>query len=136
VPIRLAVFSLIWISGVMALLMYSMVSYVKIKGKLQTATRVDGNVYETDAFGTAFVFGFIRPKIYVPANVGDADLSYILEHERTHIRRKDYLIKPFAFLFFGRPSGGNAKSGGIDRQIPGSRENRRFCISLLHSMGG
>ena len=96
--IWMAVFSLIWIFGVIGLLIYSIVSYVKIKGKLQTATLVDGNVFETDAIGTAFVCGFIRPKIYVPANVGDANLSYILEHERTHIRRKDYLIKPIAFL--------------------------------------
>ena len=97
--IRLAVFSLIWIFGVITLLIYSIVSYVKIKGKIQTATRVDGNVFETDAIGTAFVCGFIRPKIYIPANVGDASLPYILEHERTHIRRKDYLIKPVAILF-------------------------------------
>jgi beta-lactamase regulating signal transducer with metallopeptidase domain len=96
--IWMAVFSLIWIFGVIALLVYSIVSYAKIKRKLQTATRVDGNVFETNAIGTAFVCGFIRPKIYVPANIGDANLSYILEHERTHIRRKDYLIKPIAFL--------------------------------------
>ena len=94
----LAVFSLIWVFGVIALFIYSIISYVKIKRKLQTATRVEANVFETDAIGTAFVCGFIRPKIYVPANIGDANLSYILEHERTHIRRKDYLIKPLAFL--------------------------------------
>ena len=96
--IWMTVFSHIWILGVIALLVYSIISYVKIKGKLQTATRVDGNVFETDNISTAFVCGFIRPKIYVPANIGDANLSYILEHERTHIRRKDYLIKPLAFL--------------------------------------
>jgi beta-lactamase regulating signal transducer with metallopeptidase domain len=96
--IWLAVFSLIWFMGVIALLVYSIVSYAKIKGKLQTATRVAGNVFETDAIDTAFVCGFFGPKIYVPANMGDANLSYILEHERTHIRRKDYLIKPLAFL--------------------------------------
>jgi len=96
--IWMAVFSLVWIFGVIALLIYSIVSYARIKRKLQTATLVDGNVFETDAIGTAFVCGFIRPKIYVPANIGDANLSYILEHERTHILRKDYLIKPLAFL--------------------------------------
>lgn len=96
--IWMTVFSLIWIFGVIALLVYSVVSYAKIKRKLQTATRVDGNVFETDAIGTAFVCGFIRPKIYVPANIGDGNLSYILEHERTHIRRKDYLIKLLTFL--------------------------------------
>jgi BlaR1 peptidase M56. len=96
--IWMTVLSLIWISGVIVLMIYGIISYVKIKGKLQTATRVEADVFETDAVGTAFVCGFIHPKIYVPANIGDANLSYILEHERTHIRRKDYLIKPLAFL--------------------------------------
>ena len=96
--IWIGILSLIWITGVLVLLIYSIVSYVKIKRRLQTATLVEGNVFETDAIGTAFVCGFIRPQIYVPVNVGDTDLSYILEHERTHIRRRDYLIKPLAFL--------------------------------------
>lgn len=97
-PMWTEVFSLIWIAGVLALLIYSVVSYVRTKRRLQTATRVEGNVYETDAISTAFVCGFIRPKIYVPVGVGAVDLAYILEHERTHIRRRDYLIKPLAFL--------------------------------------
>lgn len=42
--------------------------------------------------------GFIYPKIYVPVGVEDVNISYILEHERTHIQRLDYLIKPFAFF--------------------------------------
>ena len=96
--IWISVLSLIWISGVIALLIYSAASYVKTRRMLRTATRVKGNVFETDAIGTAFVCGFIRPKIYVPAHIGDADMAYILEHERTHIRRKDYLVKPLAFL--------------------------------------
>ncbi|MFZ7103012.1 MAG: M56 family metallopeptidase [Peptococcaceae bacterium] len=93
-----AALSLIWIAGVIALSIYSIVSYVKIKRRLQTATLKADNVFETDAVDTAFVCGFIRPQIYVPLNIGDSDLTYILEHERTHIRRRDYLIKPLAFL--------------------------------------
>ncbi|MDD4146209.1 MAG: M56 family metallopeptidase [Clostridia bacterium] len=92
------VFSLIWLAGIVVLLSYSVISYIKIKRQLLTATLVKDNIYESDLIGTAFVCGFIHPKIYVPVNVGDADLSYILEHERTHIRRRDYLIKPFAFF--------------------------------------
>jgi beta-lactamase regulating signal transducer with metallopeptidase domain len=69
------VLSLIWIFGVIVLLIYTIAAYVKIKSMLQTATRLEANVYETDAIGTAFVCGFIRPKIYVPANIGDANLS-------------------------------------------------------------
>lgn len=96
--IRMAVMSLVWVTGVVALLIYSIISYLRTKRRLRTATLVEENVFETDAIGTAFVYGFISPKIYVPVNVRKSDLSYILEHERTHIKRCDYLIKPFAFL--------------------------------------
>lgn len=92
------VLSLIWIAGIVALLSYSVISYIKVKKQLRTATLVKDNIYQSDRIGTAFVCGFVRPKIYVPVAVGDADLSYVLEHERTHIRRKDYLIKPLAFF--------------------------------------
>jgi len=96
--IWIGVLSLIWLAGILVLLSYSIVSYLKIKRQLQTATRVKENIYESDRIGTAFVCGFFHPKIYVPVGVGGADFAYILEHERTHIRRKDYLIKPLAFL--------------------------------------
>ena len=92
------VLSFVWLAGIVVLLLYSVISYIKIKRKLLTATLVKDNIYESDQIGTAFVCGFIHPKIYVPVGVREADLSYILEHERTHIRRKDYLIKPFAFF--------------------------------------
>ena len=92
------VLSLIWLAGIVVLLSYSVISYIKIKRQLLTATLVKDNIYESDQIGTAFVCGFIHPKIYVPLGVGEADLSYILEHERTHIRRRDYLIKPLSFF--------------------------------------
>ncbi len=69
-----------------------------MKRQLLTATLVQDNIYESDRIGTAFVCGFVHPKIYVPVGVAHADLSFILEHERTHIRRYDYLIKPLAFF--------------------------------------
>lgn len=92
------VISLIWIAGIVVLLSCSVFSYIKIRRKLQTATLVKDSIYESDQISTAFVCGFIQPKIYVPVGVKKDDLSYILEHERTHIRRKDYLIKPIAFF--------------------------------------
>ena len=40
----------------------------------------------------------IKPKIYIPSGVNESDLQFILEHEKSHIKRKDYLIKPLSFL--------------------------------------
>lgn len=98
IQIWLQLLSLIWVAGIAVLLSYSMISYIKIKRQLLTATRVNDNIYESDQIGTAFVCGFLHPKIYIPLGVGEADLPYLLEHERTHIRRKDHLVKPLAFF--------------------------------------
>lgn len=88
----------IWVAGVALLLIYSIVSYLKVISNVKTATLIKDNIFETDRVATPFVCGFIRPKIIIPAGMSENELSYILAHERTHIRRLDYLMKPFAFL--------------------------------------
>ncbi|MEN6391222.1 MAG: M56 family metallopeptidase [Syntrophomonas sp.] len=98
VQIYLEIASLIWIAGIVVLLIYSIVSYIKVRNNVKTATLVKDNFFETDRITTAFIFGLVKPKIYVPVGMSDQDLSYILAHEKVHIDRLDYLIKPFAFL--------------------------------------
>jgi len=90
--------SIIWLTGAAILLLYSVTSYLKILNRVRTATLVKDNIFETDQISTPFVCGFLKPKIYIPTGVSEHELSYILLHEQTHIMRRDYLIKPFAFL--------------------------------------
>lgn len=90
--------SIIWIAGVVILLLYSIISYFKIVVRVRTATLVKDNIYETDQIATPFVLGFLNPKIYIPIGMSDHELSYILLHEQIHIMRRDYLIKPLAFI--------------------------------------
>lgn len=90
--------SLIWIVGVMILLIYGLVSYIKLKNKLAVATLVNDNIFETDQIRTPFVMGIIKPKIFIPVNIPNDEYNYILKHEQTHIKRYDYLIKPFFFI--------------------------------------
>ncbi|AFM00256.1 antirepressor regulating drug resistance protein [Desulfitobacterium dehalogenans ATCC 51507] len=97
-PIGMDILSLLWLAGIAALMSYSIISYIRTKRLLQTATLVKDTIYESDRLTTAFVCGFIRPKIYVPLGVAGADLDYILAHEETHIKRRDYLLKPLAFF--------------------------------------
>lgn len=90
--------SLIWITGIVILLLFSILSYLKILVKVRTATLFKDNIYETDQIDTPFICGFLKPKIYIPIGMSDHELSYILLHEKIHIMRRDYLIKPFAFM--------------------------------------
>lgn len=91
--------SIIWIAGIVVLLVFSIISYLKVIQNTKTATLVKENVFETDRIATPFVCGFIRPRIFIPAAMDEGELTYILAHERIHIKRLDYLIKPFAFFF-------------------------------------
>jgi len=90
--------SFVWIAGAAALLLYSVISYMKFAAKVRTATLVRENIFETDQISTPVVYGWIKPKIYVPTGLSEEQQLCILLHERTHIARRDYLIKPFAFL--------------------------------------
>ena len=89
---------IVWITGAAILLLYSVTSYLKFLARVRTATLVKDNIFETDQIATPFVCGFLKPKIFIPIGMSDHELSYILLHEQTHIMRRDYLIKPFAFI--------------------------------------
>ncbi|WP_342561605.1 M56 family metallopeptidase [Paenibacillus sp. FSL R7-0345] len=90
--------SIIWLTGVAVLLLYSVISYIRITARVRTATLVRENIFESDQINAPFVCGFIKPRIYIPTGMSDQELTYIVLHEQTHIRRLDYLIKPLAFL--------------------------------------
>ena len=88
----------LWLVGTVAMLTYSVVSYVRLSKRLTDATRIQGQVFESDRFTSPFIFGFSKPKIILPVGLAADDTAYVLCHELTHIRRRDYLVKPFAFL--------------------------------------
>ena len=88
----------IWLAGVAVMLTYLLASYLRIYRQVRTAVRLEDNVYRCDRWGTPFVLGVFRPRIYVPVGVDEADLPQVLAHERCHIRRGDHAVKPLAFL--------------------------------------
>ena len=88
----------IWLAGVVMMLTYMLVSYLGIYRRVCTAVRLENNVYRCGSWGTPFVLGLLRPRIYVPEGMDDAALPQVLAHERCHIRRGDHLVKPLAFL--------------------------------------
>ena len=96
--IVMAILSIVWVVGVALLIIYSIISYLKVINNVKTSTLVRDEIFETDRIVTPFVCGFIKPKIYIPTDISQSEVPYILAHERVHIKRLDYLLKPFAFL--------------------------------------
>ncbi len=88
----------IWILGIIALLVYSLISIFILKRQLKSAQLVEKNIYEAKNLKTPFVLGLVRPKIYLPVGLDASERNYILLHEQTHIHRKDHITKVFAFL--------------------------------------
>lgn len=87
----------VWLFGIVVLLLYSIRATVRLVRSLKPAQQMSGNIYEMKGLATPFVFGAIRPKIYLPAEIGEHERGYILKHEQVHIKRLDHLIKPLAF---------------------------------------
>lgn len=89
--------SWIWIAGLVLLICYSIITTLRMRKLLSGAVNIGDNIYEAENIGTAFVFGIIRPRIYLPLHIQEEERKYVLEHEGIHIARKDYLVKILAY---------------------------------------
>jgi len=82
-----------WLVGFVLMLVYGLTSYIRLKNKMKSAIPAEADVYETDKIRSPFVLGFSKPKIYIPNGLSLQERTYIILHERTHIRRCDHIIK-------------------------------------------
>lgn len=96
--ITLMVYTIIWLLGIIIMLVYAAVSYLRLYRMVKESVRSDEGFYLCDRISSPFVLGLIQPKIYLPSNISEHDEPYILAHERAHIRRRDHLWKPLGFL--------------------------------------
>ena len=90
--------SIVWIVGIIALLVYTLVNFLRLKQKIGTAVLFCDNIYQGEAVVSPFVLGIIKPKIYLPFNMGEQEMEYVIAHEQAHLRRKDHLWIPLGFL--------------------------------------
>ncbi len=88
----------IWCIGMAAVAIYSLLSYGLMQHKLATATRLRGNIWQSEQVRSPFILGIVRPKIYIPYGLEPNALRYVLTHERCHLARRDHLVKVLAFV--------------------------------------
>lgn len=96
----LPVLSTIWIVGIVVLVCYHIISYIRLKRRLVGCVPYNDeeDIYLSDYIDTPFVIGFYYPCIYLPSALAGQDLNYVLMHEKYHIRRKDHVMKAFALI--------------------------------------
>lgn len=94
----LLVLSSVWAIGIFSLVIYSAVKYICLRKRLNTAVLFNDNVYQAEGISSPFIIGLFKPKIYIPYNVSDDFLQYVLQHEKYHIKRCDNVIKIIAYF--------------------------------------
>ncbi|MBR6595940.1 MAG: M56 family metallopeptidase [Oscillospiraceae bacterium] len=88
----------IWAVGLAAMLTASAVSYFRLKRRVREACLVENGCFECPGLETAFVLGFMPPKIYLPVGLTDREKAFICDHENTHIARHDHWFKLLGYL--------------------------------------
>lgn len=88
----------IWVFGIIAMLTYSMISYVKVKRTISTGVKMRENIFECNHIPSPFVVGIFKPKIYIPFGLSETEKEYIITHEKYHIQRRDHIKKSLAFF--------------------------------------
>ena len=96
--ITIGIYEYIWIFGMIALALYTAISYWRLHRKVDTAVRYKDNIFQSENVSSPFVLGIIKPRIYLPFNMNGQDLEHVVAHEQAHIHRKDHWWKPLGFL--------------------------------------
>ena len=94
----LSILAWVWLTGAAALLLYTMVSTLRLRHRVREAVRLRGNIYQSERIDAPFVLGTIRPRIYLPYRMDSRDRQHVIAHEQAHLRRGDHLWKPLGFL--------------------------------------
>ncbi len=90
--------SYVWLIGIAVMVIYAVVCYALLKRKMRTAVKYEGNIFESENVQSPFILGIFKPKIYLPFGLTDENRNHIISHENAHLKRKDHLIKPLAYL--------------------------------------
>ena len=101
----LYIFGIIWAVGILALLLYAIISYLRIRRKVKESIPFDsakdwkaGRIRICDRISTPFILGVFRPVIYLPSGLSEEDTAHVIAHEMAHLKRGDHFWKPLGFL--------------------------------------
>lgn len=87
----------VWLGGVSLMMLYGVVSVVRIRLCFADAVLLRDNVRMSEKVDSPFVMGFFKPRIYIPFNLDKKTRKQVLLHEQAHIKRCDHITKPLGF---------------------------------------
>lgn len=92
------VVSVIWLIGIAAMLLYAVISYVRVHRSVAERVPCEGNIFLCDHVKSPFILGLVAPKIYLPSNLDAMAMEPVIAHEKAHLARRDHWWKPMGFL--------------------------------------
>ena len=87
----------VWLIGLGAMLLYALVSYLRLRRRVSVSLCVRENIYLCDAISSPFILGVVKPHIYLPSTLDEVQRQNVLSHERAHLTRRDHWWKPLGF---------------------------------------
>ena len=87
----------VWLIGLGAMLLYALVSYLRLRRRVSVSLCVRENIYLCDAISSPFILGVVKPRIYLPSGLDEMQRQNVLSHERAHLTRRDHWWKPLGF---------------------------------------
>ncbi len=90
--------SFLWIIGIIAMLVYSCVSFIRLNGKVREGVVLKDNIWLCDRIDTPFILGLFKPRIFLPSGMAESDMEYVIAHENAHLKRRDHWWKPLGFI--------------------------------------
>lgn len=96
--IWIPVFAILWLAGIAGMLIYTAVTYWRLKRRVRTAVLLRDNIYQSEHVSSPFVLGLLHPKIYLPFQIREQDAESVIAHEQAHIKRLDHWWKPVGFF--------------------------------------
>ena len=89
---------IIWLTGMLGMILYTLIRAVRLHRTLRQCEKAEENVFFCDKIASPFVFGLLRPHIYLPADIDQKDLEYVMTHEKAHISRRDHWWKTISWI--------------------------------------
>ncbi len=88
----------VWLGGAIAMLLYALISYLRLRLRVRASIKVEKGIYVCDGIRDPFILGFIFPRIYLPSGMDETTKGFVLAHEKAHLKRFDHVWKPLGFL--------------------------------------
>ena len=87
----------VWLIGLGAMLLYALVSYLRLRRRVSVSLPIQDHIYLCDAISSPFILGVVKPRIYLPSGLDEVQRQNVLSHERAHLTRRDHWWKPLGF---------------------------------------